>query len=56
MSAIEMLNPEACECHCPQEQRIFDRQQGKKDMYYDSHRRVMELITKFDGQTPYIDV
>ena len=31
MSAIEMLNPEACECHSPQEQRIFDELKGKKD-------------------------
>ena len=56
MSAIEMLNPEACECHSPQEQRIFDEQKGKKDKYYDTHARVFDLIAKFEGQTPVIDV
>ena len=56
MSAIEMLNPEACECHSPQEQRNFDDQKGKKDKYYDTHARVFDLIAKFEGQTPVIDV
>lgn len=56
MSAIEMLNPEACECHSPQEQRIFDQNKGQKDKYYDTHARVFDLIAKFEGQTPFIDV
>ena len=56
MSAIEMLNPEACECHSPQEQRIFDEQKGRKDKYYDTHARVFDLIARFEGQTPVIDV
>ena len=40
----------------PQEQRIFDEQKGKKDKYYDTHARVFDLIAKFEGQTPVIDV
>ena len=56
MSAIEMLNPEACECHSPQERRIFDEQKGRKDKYYGTHARVFDLIARFEGQTPVIDV
>jgi len=56
MSAIEMLNPEACECKCPQEERIFEANKGAKDKYYDTHKRVFDLIKKFEGQTPVIDV
>lgn len=52
MSAIEMLNPEDCECHSPQEQRIFDQNKGKKDKHYDTHKRVFDLIAKFEGQPP----
>ncbi len=56
MNDNEMLNPEACECYSPQEQRIIDKNQGKKDKYYASHARVFKLIEKFEGQTPFIDV
>ena len=56
MSAIEMVNPENCACHSPQESRIFDQHKGKKDKHYETHKRVFDLIATFEGQTPYIDV
>ena len=45
-----------CECRSPQEQRLFDKMQGREDKFRKSHTRVFTLLERFEGQKPRIDV
>ncbi len=46
----------ACECMSPQEQRLYDKINGKEDRFRKTHQRVFRLLDRFDGQKPRIDV
>ena len=45
-----------CECRSPQEQRLYDRIEGKEDKFRKTHARVFKLLERFDGQKPRIDI
>ena len=46
----------ACECMSPQEQRLYDKINGKEDRFRKTHQRVFALLERFDGQKPRIDI
>jgi pyruvate formate-lyase/glycerol dehydratase family glycyl radical enzyme len=46
----------ACECMSPQEQRLYDKINGKEDRFRKTHQRVFTLLERFDGQKPRIDI
>ena len=45
-----------CECRSPQEQRLFDKIEGKEDRFRKTHPRVFSLLERFEGQKPRIDI
>ena len=45
-----------CECRSSQEQRLYDRIEGKEDKFRKTHARVFKLLERFDGQKPRIDI
>lgn len=46
----------ACDCRSPQEQRLYDKIEGKDDAFRATHKRVYTLLERFEGQKPRIDV
>lgn len=51
-----MMSMTTCECRSPQEQRLYDRIEGKEDKFRKTHARVFKLLERFDGQKPRIDI
>lgn len=45
-----------CECMSPQEQRLYDKIEGKEDRFRETHSRVFKMLERFDGQKPRIDI
>jgi len=45
-----------CECMSPQEQRLYDKIEGKEDRFRKTHSRVFKMLERFDGQKPRIDI
>lgn len=45
-----------CDCMSPQEQRLYDKIEGKEDKFRQSHSRVFTMLERFDGQKPRIDI
>jgi len=45
-----------CECMSPQEQRLYDKMEGKEDKFRKTHSRVFKMLERFDGQKPRIDI
>lgn len=45
-----------CECMSPQEQRLYEKIEGKDDRYRETHSRVFKMLERFDGQKPRIDI
>lgn len=45
-----------CDCMSPQEQRLYDKIEGKEDRFRKTHSRVFKMLERFDGQKPRIDV
>ena len=45
-----------CECRSPQEQRLYDKIEGKEDRFRKTHTRVFKLLERFEGQKPRIDI
>ncbi|GAB1409786.1 glycyl radical protein [Desulfovibrionales bacterium] len=46
----------ACDCMSPQEQRLYDKIEGKEDKFRKTHSRVFTMLERFDGQKPRIDI
>jgi pyruvate formate-lyase/glycerol dehydratase family glycyl radical enzyme len=46
----------ACECMSPQEQRLYDKINGKEDRFRKTHQRVFTLLERYDWQKPRIDI
>jgi formate C-acetyltransferase len=40
----------------PQEQRLYDKMEGKEDKFRKTHSRVFKMLERFDGQKPRIDI
>lgn len=40
----------------PQEQRLYDKIEGKEDKFRKTHSRVFTMLERFDGQKPRIDI
>jgi formate C-acetyltransferase len=40
----------------PQEQRLYDKIEGKEDKFRKTHSRVFKMLERFDGQKPRIDI
>jgi len=45
-----------CECRSPQEQRLYDKIEGREDRFRKTHPRVFRLLERFEGQKPRIDI
>ncbi|WP_028577862.1 (2S)-3-sulfopropanediol dehydratase [Desulfomicrobium escambiense] len=45
-----------CECMSPQEQRLYEKIEGKEDRFRETHSRVFKMLERFDGQKPRIDI
>lgn len=45
-----------CECRSPQEQRLYDKIEGREDKFRKTHPRVFRLLERFEGQKPRIDI
>ncbi len=45
-----------CECMSPQEQRLYEKIEGKDDRFRETHSRVFKMLERFDGQKPRIDI
>lgn len=45
-----------CGCMSPQEQRLYDKIEGKEDKFRETHSRVFKMMERFDGQKPRIDI
>ncbi|WP_291440486.1 glycyl radical protein [Desulfovibrio sp.] len=45
-----------CECRSPQEQRLYDKIEGREDRFRKAHPRVFRLLERFEGQKPRIDI
>ncbi|MDE7064895.1 MAG: glycyl radical protein, partial [Desulfovibrionaceae bacterium] len=50
------MSATTCDCRSPQEQRLFDKIQGKEDKFRKTHARVFKLLERFEGQKPRIDI
>jgi formate C-acetyltransferase len=45
-----------CETYTPQEQRLYDKIEGKEDRFRKTHQRVFTILESFEGLRPRIDV
>ena len=50
------MSTTTCECRSPQEQRLYDKIEGKEDKFRKTHTRVFKLLERFEGQKPRIDI
>ena len=50
------MSTTTCECRSPQEQRLYDKIEGKEDRFRKTHTRVFKLLERFEGQKPRIDI
>lgn len=50
------MSMNTCECRSPQEQRLFDKIEGREDKFRKTHPRVFSLLERFEGQKPRIDI
>lgn len=51
-----VMSTTTCECRSPQEQRLYDKIEGKEDRFRKTHTRVFKLLERFEGQKPRIDI
>ena len=50
------MSTTTCECRSPQEQRLYDKIEGREDKFRKTHTRVFKLLERFEGQKPRIDI
>ena len=51
-----VMSTTTCECRSPQEQRLYDKIEGREDKFRKTHTRVFKLLERFEGQKPRIDI